>query len=89
MSGCCIGLPRDLLRHTSFDHRVDAAYKDGLRSQTGHQDILRFKVTDQIEHTGISVMAFLMFFFAAMAFAAALVFRWYAKRYRMIDNYRS
>jgi proton-dependent oligopeptide transporter, POT family len=46
-------------------------------------------VTEQIQNTGISVTAFLMFFFAAFAFAAALVFRWYAKRYRMIDNYRA
>ncbi len=46
-------------------------------------------VTEQIEQTGISVTAFLMFFFAAFAFVAALVFRWYAKRYRMTDNYRS
>jgi proton-dependent oligopeptide transporter, POT family len=46
-------------------------------------------VTEQIQKTGISVTAFLMFFFAAFAFAAALVFRWYAKRYRMIDNYRA
>jgi proton-dependent oligopeptide transporter, POT family len=45
-------------------------------------------VTEQIQETGISVTAFLMFFFAAFAFVAALVFRWYAKRYRMTDNYR-
>jgi POT family proton-dependent oligopeptide transporter len=46
-------------------------------------------VTSRIQDTGISVTAFLMFFFAAFAFAAALVFRWYAKRYRMTDNYRA
>jgi POT family proton-dependent oligopeptide transporter len=46
-------------------------------------------VIEQIKHTGISVTAFLMFFFAAFAFAAALVFRSYAKRYRMTDNYRA
>ena len=46
-------------------------------------------VIDRITDTGISVTAFLMFFFAVFAFAAALVFRWYAKRYRMTDNYRA
>jgi POT family proton-dependent oligopeptide transporter len=46
-------------------------------------------VTSRIQDTGLSVTAFLMFFFAAFAFAAALVFRWYAKRYRMTDNYRA
>ncbi|HEY5921943.1 MAG TPA: hypothetical protein VIV11_09750, partial [Kofleriaceae bacterium] len=46
-------------------------------------------VIDQIKDSGISVTAFLMFFFAAFAFAAALMFRWYAKRYRMTDNYRA
>jgi hypothetical protein len=30
-----------------------------------------------------------MFFFAAFAFAAALAFRAYARRYKMTDNYRS
>jgi POT family proton-dependent oligopeptide transporter len=34
-------------------------------------------------------MAFQMFFFAAFAFLAALVFGWYAARYRMVDNYRT
>jgi POT family proton-dependent oligopeptide transporter len=46
-------------------------------------------ITSHIKDTGISVTAFLMFFFAAFAFAAALAFRAYAKRYRMIDNYRA
>jgi len=46
-------------------------------------------VTSQINELGLSTTAFLMFFFAAFAFAAALVFRWYAKRYRMTDNYRA
>ncbi|HEY5951156.1 MAG TPA: oligopeptide:H+ symporter [Kofleriaceae bacterium] len=45
-------------------------------------------ITSHIKDTGISVTAFLMFFFAAFAFAAAIAFRSYAKRYRMIDNYR-
>lgn len=46
-------------------------------------------VTSQIKDTGMSPIAFLMFFFAAFAFAAALAFRWYARRYRVVDNYRS
>jgi POT family proton-dependent oligopeptide transporter len=45
-------------------------------------------MTSHIKDTGISVTAFLMFFFAAFAFIAALAFRAYAKRYRMVDNYR-
>jgi POT family proton-dependent oligopeptide transporter len=45
-------------------------------------------MTSHIKNTGISVTAFLMFFFAAFAFAAAIAFRAYAKRYRMTDNYR-
>ena len=40
-------------------------------------------------HVPSAWTAFLMFFFAAFAFAAALVFRWYAKRYRVTDNYRA
>jgi proton-dependent oligopeptide transporter, POT family len=46
-------------------------------------------VIDQIKETGISVTAFLMFFFAAFAFAAAVAFHRYARRYRMTDNYRT
>ena len=46
-------------------------------------------VTHQIAGTGLSEAAFLMFFFAGFAFVAALAFGWYAKRYRMVDNYRS
>ncbi len=46
-------------------------------------------VTSRIQDTGISVTAFLMFFFAVFAFATAVVFRWYAKRYRETDNYRA
>ncbi|SHG41462.1 oligopeptide:H+ symporter [Massilia sp. CF038] len=42
-----------------------------------------------IDGSGISVMAFQMFFFAAFAMAAAVVFGWYATRYKMTDNYRS
>ena len=46
-------------------------------------------VTAQIATTGMSENAFLMFFFAAFAFAAALGFAWYARRYPMQDNYRT
>jgi len=46
-------------------------------------------VTAQIANTGISETAFLMFFFAAFAFLAALVFVWYARRYPMQDHYRA
>ena len=45
-------------------------------------------VTGHIASTGLSVAAFQMFFFAAFAFAAALAFEWYAKRYKLVDNYR-
>jgi POT family proton-dependent oligopeptide transporter len=44
-------------------------------------------VTDAIKDTGIGVTAFMMFFFALFAFAAALAFRAYAKRYKPVDNY--
>jgi len=46
-------------------------------------------VLGHIESTGLGVMAFQMYFFAAFAFLAALAFGLYAKRYRMADNYRS
>jgi proton-dependent oligopeptide transporter, POT family len=45
-------------------------------------------VMSRIASTGLSENAFLMFFFAAFAFVAALAFAWYAKRYPMQDNYR-
>jgi len=41
-----------------------------------------------IEGTGVGVMAFQMYFFAAFALLSALVFGWYATRYRMVDHYR-
>ncbi len=41
-----------------------------------------------IAGTGLSENAFLMFFFAAFAFVAALAFAAYARRYPMQDNYR-
>lgn len=46
-------------------------------------------VTDSIAETGLSTTAFFMFFFAAFAFAAAVAFGWYARRYKMVDNYRA
>ena len=45
-------------------------------------------VTGHIACTGLSETAFLMFFFAAFAFIAALAFGLYARRYRAVDNYR-
>ncbi len=46
-------------------------------------------VTARIAATGMSENAFLMFFFAAFAFLAALAFALYARSYRMQDNYRA
>ncbi|MXV09203.1 oligopeptide:H+ symporter [Xanthomonas sp. LMG 9002] len=46
------------------------------------------RVTAHIGSTGLSETAFLMFFFAAFAFVAALLFGLYARRYRMVDPYR-
>lgn len=46
-------------------------------------------VTSRIAATGLSETAFLMFFFATFAFAAALAFALYARRYRMADHYRT
>lgn len=46
-------------------------------------------VTSTIASTGISVTAFLMFFFAVFAVLAALAFGFYASRYRSVDNYRT
>jgi POT family proton-dependent oligopeptide transporter len=37
----------------------------------------------------MGVIAFQMYFFAAFALVAAIVFGWYATRYRMVNNYRS
>ena len=45
-------------------------------------------VTRYIGSSGFSVTAFQMFFFAAFAGAAALAFGLYARRYRVVDNYR-
>jgi POT family proton-dependent oligopeptide transporter len=45
-------------------------------------------VTQAIAQSGIGVVSFQMFFFAAFAFLAALVFGLYAVRYRLADHYR-
>jgi POT family proton-dependent oligopeptide transporter len=45
-------------------------------------------VLARIAGTGLSQNAFLMFFFAAFAFAAAVAFGLYARRYPMQDHYR-
>ena len=46
-------------------------------------------ITARIASTGLSENAFLMFFFAAFAFVAAMIFAMYARNYRMQDNYRA
>jgi POT family proton-dependent oligopeptide transporter len=46
-------------------------------------------VLAHIGGSGVSVIAFQMYFFAAFAFAAAAAFGWYATRYKMMDNYRN
>lgn len=50
--------------------------------------IQRPSVIAWIARTGIGTTAFYMFFFAGFAFAAALVFGLYARRYREVDHYR-
>jgi POT family proton-dependent oligopeptide transporter len=45
-------------------------------------------VLGHIAWTGLGVMSFQMFFFAAFALAAALAFGLYARQYKMVDNYR-
>jgi POT family proton-dependent oligopeptide transporter len=46
-------------------------------------------VLGSIAGTGMSVTAFLMFFFAGFAFLAALGFGLYARTYREVDHYRA
>lgn len=46
-------------------------------------------VVAYIQTTGMSVTAFQMAFFAAFCLSAALVFSWYARHYRMLNNYRT
>ncbi len=50
--------------------------------------IRKKSVISQIENTGLSQTAFLMFFFAGFAFLATVAFWLYAKRYRVVDHYR-
>lgn len=45
-------------------------------------------VTAHIASSGMSEMAFLMFFFAGFAFLAAAIFGLYAKKYPVMDHYR-
>jgi POT family proton-dependent oligopeptide transporter len=45
-------------------------------------------VLSHIGGTGLSVIAFQMFFFAGFALLTALAFGLYALRYKMVDNYR-
>lgn len=45
-------------------------------------------VSDWIANSGLSPIAFQMFFFAAFAAAVAALFALYALRYKMVDNYR-
>jgi POT family proton-dependent oligopeptide transporter len=45
-------------------------------------------VLGHIATSGLSVIAFQMFFFAAFAMLTALAFGLYAMRYKMVDNYR-
>jgi POT family proton-dependent oligopeptide transporter len=52
------------------------------------ESIQRPSVVAWVAHTGISTTAFYMFFFAGFAFAAALAFGLYARRYREVDYYR-
>ncbi len=46
-------------------------------------------VLKAIASTGLSTTAALMIFFAAFAFLAAIPFALYARRYKMVDNYRA
>jgi POT family proton-dependent oligopeptide transporter len=45
-------------------------------------------VTTAVARSGVGVMSFLMFFFAAFAFVAAAAFAVYAARYPLADHYR-
>ena len=50
--------------------------------------VLNHGVKHSIAQSGLGLMSFQMFFFAAFAFAAALAFGIYAARYPMADHYR-
>jgi len=45
-------------------------------------------VVGYIEGTGVGVMAAQMYFFAGFALLSAIVFGWYATKYKMVDHYR-
>jgi POT family proton-dependent oligopeptide transporter len=45
-------------------------------------------VSGWIAGSGLSPIAFQMFFFAAFAAIVAAIFALYALRYKMVDNYR-
>ncbi|MFM2087152.1 MAG: hypothetical protein RLZZ237_2021 [Pseudomonadota bacterium] len=53
-----------------------------------NKSVMNEGVIGKISESGISVTAFQMFFFAAFAAVAMLAFGLYAKRYKMVDNYR-
>jgi POT family proton-dependent oligopeptide transporter len=53
-----------------------------------NKTVRRDSVKEAIESTGLSNMAFLMFFFAGFALVVAIVFKLYTRRYRETDNYR-
>ena len=53
-----------------------------------NQAVRNEAITSNIATTGLSVTAFQMFFFAVFALIAALAFGLYARRYRVVDNYR-
>ncbi|MGJ9418322.1 oligopeptide:H+ symporter [Massilia sp. CMS3.1] len=46
-------------------------------------------VLSTIADSGVGVIAFQMYFFAAFALLAAIAFGLYAKKYKMVDHYRS
>jgi POT family proton-dependent oligopeptide transporter len=46
-------------------------------------------VLGHIASTGLGLMSFQMYFFAAFAFLATLAFGWYAARYRVVNHYRT
>jgi POT family proton-dependent oligopeptide transporter len=54
----------------------------------GDHTIRSKSVTGLLEDQGISQTVFFMFFFAGFAFLAAIAFKLYTRRYRMLDNYR-
>ncbi|MDN2708544.1 MULTISPECIES: POT-type proton-dependent oligopeptide transporter [unclassified Janthinobacterium] len=53
-----------------------------------NKSVMNEGVIGKIAESGISVTAFQMFFFAAFAAVAMMAFGLYAKRYKMVDNYR-